>query len=180
MKKIIFVIALILLLSGCSMMRNTPTSAVEEWLNNYQTNNEPLIERVNNWLNDQKLSDEDRKLYKSALDRQYSNFSYEIKNENVIDDTAEVEVEIEVLDYNTSIKKSREYFSTNQEEFIDNKVDDNDIDTLKEFIEYKIKELMNVEDKTKYNITFYLSKTDNEWYVKDLSNDDFLKLYGLY
>ena len=55
-----------------------------------------------------------------------------------------------------------------------------DAEETKEFIERQIDALTKVEEKTKYQVTFYLEKEENEWVIKDLDQDTFLKMYGLY
>lgn len=54
-------------------------------------------------------------------------------------------------------------------------------DETSKFIDYKIKQLKDVTNKTKYDITFYLSKDENdEWVLEDISDIDREKLHGLY
>ena len=54
------------------------------------------------------------------------------------------------------------------------------IDNISSFIDYKIKELKNVNDKTKYDLTFNLTKKDGKWKIDELSDEDRQKLHGLY
>ena len=49
------------------------------------------------------MNEEEKKEYKMLLEKQYQNLSYKIKNEEIVGNNATVEVEIEVLDYATSI-----------------------------------------------------------------------------
>lgn len=48
------------------------------------------------------------------------------------------------------------------------------------FIDFKIKQLKDVTDKAKYEITFHLTKEDDEWIIEDISDTDRQKLHGLY
>ena len=151
--------------------------------------------------NEESMSEDQRKEYKILLEKQYQNLSYKIKNEEIEGDSATVDVEIEVLDYQSSIKKSKEYYAEHKDEFKDDKKEDsdnNDDNTLKDkaedvkdevkdkfddissFIDYKIKELKNVNDKTKYDLTFNLTKKDGNWTIDDLTNEDRQKIHGLY
>ena len=43
-----------------------------------------------------------------------------------------------------------------------------------------IKEMKDVTDKTTYQITFNLTKTDGEWTIDDITDADRQKLHGLY
>ncbi len=48
------------------------------------------------------------------------------------------------------------------------------------YIDYKIKQLKNVTDKVKYEITFNLIKENNTWKVQDISDMDRQKIHGLF
>ena len=48
------------------------------------------------------------------------------------------------------------------------------------YIDYKIKELKNVTNKVKYDITFHLTKKNDKWYLDDISDIDRQKIHGLY
>ena len=54
------------------------------------------------------------------------------------------------------------------------------VDTISSFITYKIKQLMDVTDKAKYEITFHLTKEDGEWKIEDLTDVDRQKIHGLF
>jgi hypothetical protein len=149
------------------------------------------------------MSEEQKSTYKELLEKQYQNLSYKINDEDISGDTATVDVEIEVYDYQTTITKARNYYLEHQEEF--NKEEDNDnetdnsndnivsdtvedikevtedtIDKIKSYIDYKLKEMKTVTEKTKYDITFTLTKEDGVWVIDELSETDKLKLHGLY
>ena len=109
-------------------------------------------------------------------------------------------MDVEVYDYSNSIIESREYFIDHRDEFdeeeniLDNDGADTDndgeteegeivggsVDGISSFITYKIKQLMDVTDKAKYEITFYLNKKDGEWVIEDLTDVDRQKLHGLF
>lgn len=48
------------------------------------------------------------------------------------------------------------------------------------YIDYKIKELKNVTNKVKYDITFHLTKENDKWRLDDISDIDRQKIHGLY
>lgn len=181
MKKVLLLITAILLATGCSMNMSSPTSKVEEVLNNYQNLDNSIDYDLNRMVDrEEKYSDEDKKSYREALERQFQNLSYKIKNEEIDGDNATVEVEIEVLDYKSSYDKSKQYFIDNKEEFTKDEVDEGKIEELAEYIKYKIKELANVKDTVKYDITFNLQKENKEWVIEDISDEDLEKLLGIY
>lgn len=180
MKKIILLLLSIILLTGCRTNMETPTSVVESYLKKYQDMDSSLEKNLEKIMDREKLEDEQKSKYKSTLEKQYQNLSYKIKNEDIEDDKATVDVEIEVLDYGNTNKKSLKYFQEHQDEFVKEKVDNDKIEELKEYIEYKIEELSKTDEKIKYSMTFNLTKEDDKWVIEDVEENDLLKFYGLY
>lgn len=201
-KIIVFLSLLVLCMTGCSMNNmNTPTGKVEEFLGKYQSMDSEVLTQLDNVIsNDTTMNDEQKSDYRSLMEKQYQNLSYKIKNEEIDGDEAEVLVEIEVYDYANSIIESREYYSEHRDEFDDDDTGvDNDgtdtnndgeseegevvggaVDNISSFITYKIKQLMDVTDTAKYEITFHLNKVDGEWVVEDLTDVDRQKIHGLF
>lgn len=200
MKKIFIVLAAsIVLLTGCGASLNTPTGAVEEFLSKYQNLDKDVLAQLDSVIaNDNTMSEDQRSDYRDLMITQYKNLSYKVKDENIVDDEAEVDVEIEVLDYASNINESRIYFRKHADEFNDKDNNGNTdsgnngiaddigegigdaIDNISSFIEYKIKNLKDVTNTTTYTMTFYLTKIDNEWVVEDMSDVDVQKIHGLY
>ncbi len=191
MKKIIVCLSLLLLLAvGCTNTMNTPTKKVEELLGKYQKMDSTVLAQLDSVISeDVNMSDEQKKEYRSLMEKQYQNLSYKIKNEEIKGNNATVDVEIEVFDYATSIALSRKYYSEHKDEFKDEEKDDDTvgekveeaIDKSSKYIDYKIKQLKNVTDKKKYDITFNLSKDeDGIWKLDDISDIDRQKIHGLY
>lgn len=220
MKKLLITFSLILILvTGCGTKMGTPTAKVEEFLGKYQSMDSEVLTQLDSVIaTDSAMSDNQKKEYKSLMEKQYQNLSYKIKSEEIDGDNASVDVEIEVYDYATSITKSKNYYNEHRDEFMENDTDnsqsneetkENDKETdesgeiiggvvedaadsigdavedmlekSEKFIDYKIKQLKDVTDKAKYDITFYLSKDENdEWVLDDISDSDRQKLHGLY
>lgn len=220
MKKLLITFSLILILvTGCGTKMGTPTAKVEEFLGKYQSMDSEVLTQLDSVIaTDSAMSDNQKKEYKSLMEKQYQNLSYKIKSEEIDGDNASVDVEIEVYDYATSITKSKNYYNEHRDEFLENDTDnsqsneetkENDKETdesgeiiggvvedatdsigdavedmlekSEKFIDYKIKQLKDVTDKAKYDITFYLSKDENdEWILDDISDSDRQKLHGLY
>ena len=181
MKKfLLLMIISIMFLTGCGTNMNSPTNAVEDYLKKYQDLDGEVISQLDSVISsDVSMSDTQKKDYKELMINQYKNLSYKIVNENMVDDEAEVDVEIEVLDYASSIGESRIYYNNHRDEFSETSSDD-DIDNLTSFIDYKIKNMKNVTSTTKESITFYLNKVDGEWVVENPSDVDLEKIHGLY
>ena len=80
MKKTIYLfIILLIILTGCKSVNNTPTKRVESFLSDYQNLNPSVIERLDNEINKEKLSKDQKKKYKDLMKKQYQNLSYKIK-----------------------------------------------------------------------------------------------------
>ncbi|MDD6942301.1 MAG: hypothetical protein SOV80_00095 [Bacilli bacterium] len=191
MKKILVCLSLFLLLAvGCTNTMNTPTKKVEELLGKYQKMDSTILAQLDSVISeDVNMSDEQKKEYRSLMEKQYQNLSYKVKNEEIKGNNATVDVEIEVFDYATSIAEARKYYSEHKDEFKDEEKDDDTvgekveeaIDKSSKYIDYKIKQLKNVTDKKKYDITFNLSKDeDGIWKLDDISDIDRQKIHGLY
>lgn len=183
MKKIIIMGSIMmLLLTGCNMNMNSPSKKVEEFLSKYQSMDSDVLTQLDNVIaDDSSMSDEDKKEYKSLMEKQYQNMSYKIKNEKVDGDIASVDAEVQVYDYATSVQKSKKYYDEHKTEF-NGKNEDNDglVGESAKYIKYKIEQLKNVNDKVKYTITFNLHKDGREWVVDDISDVDLEKIHGLY
>ena len=178
-KKILFVFLGLFLLVGCTDTTNTPSKKVENFLSKYQNLDDDVLTQLDLILESDTEMDEDQKKdYRSLMEKQYQNLSYKITDEKVEDDTATVDVEIEVYDYQTSITKSKEYFDSHKDEFVTD--DDNDETDTKKYIDYKIKQMKDVTDKTTYTMTFNLTKDNGEWVVDDITDTDRQKVHGLY
>lgn len=154
MKKIIILLLPILFLLGCENTLNTPTSKVESFFKKYQTLDKNVLLDLDNYIDkNNKLTKKQKEEYKEVLKKQYQNLSYKIKNEEVEKDVSIVETEIEVLNYSNINEKD---------------------------IYKKIDKMKNVEEKKKYEITFYLNKEKGVWVIEKLNDDDYLKINGLY
>ena len=185
MKRILLGLSFIVLfIVGCTNTMNTPTKRVEELLGKYQKLDSAVLAQLDNVIaEDTTMTDEQKKEYRSLMEKQYQNLSYKIKGEEITGDDASVDVEIEVLDYATSINESRKYYSEHRDEFKDEDIDKTEtvIEDNTKYIDYKIKELKNVTDKKKYDITFNLVKDkNNNWKLEDISDIDRQKIHGLY
>ena len=197
--KLVIVIPFLLLFAvGCSSTMNTPTSKVESFLGKYQSLDNAVLTQLDQVISDDEMMDKEQKeKYKALMEKQYQNLSYKIENEDINGDNATVDVEIEVLDYASTINKAKKYYEEHKDEIENNEKDGNDKEDnsnleddvddansmVKEsaaYINYKLKELESVSDTTTYTITFYLSKENGEWMIQDLSDLDRKKLHGLY
>ena len=165
MKKILLTMILsALFLVGCNRITyNTPTSKVEEFLGKYQKLDKDILTDLKKMIDkEENMTEDEKKEYQKLLEKQYQNLSYKIKNEIIKKDTATVDVEIEVLDYNSAITKA-------------NKKCEN-----KNMVTCKIEEMKLANSKIKHDMTFTLYNEEGKWLIEKLNNDDVKKLHGLF
>lgn len=174
MKKVLYLLIGIVLLTGCSCtanMGNTPTKKVEEYLNKYQSNDEDVVNDLNDVLtNDTTLTDSERSEYNEFMKKHYGDLKYEIKDEKIDGDIATVDAEVTVRSYADVVNEANSYRLSNPDEFDDNNT----------FASYRLNKLKEVTNTETYTITFHLTKEDEVWKLDNLSEDDLRKLSGLY
>lgn len=180
MKKLLSILGIALVLTGCSIgknMSNTPTKRVEEYLGNYQTLHSNVLSKIDSIVNNEELFDEDqRTTYKDILKKHYQDLTYTIKEETVNGDKATVETEIEVNDYTKALKEAETYRTTNETEFLG----ENDVFDESKFAKYKLDLLKSSKDRVKYTIYFSLTKSNDEWVLDDLTDTEEEKILGIY
>ena len=159
MKKILIIIVLLTLI-GCAL-NNTPTSKVEELLGKYQGlkveyNYQDLVQ------NDS-IPKEIKNKYKEIIKKQYQSLTYEVKEETIDGNNATVTTEIEVLNY-------KEILDTYDINAI------NDKKIHKEIIE----KLNKTKDKTVYTIDFTITKSNSNWKLNPITEEQQRKLLGIY
>ena len=177
MKKILWVLLIIICLTGCNNLMNTPTKKVEYLLSKYQSNDNEVIKQLDETLlTDAILTKKQKDKYKSIMQKQYKDLKYNVKNEAIDGKTAVVEVEIEVYNYAKAITNSENELLNNSDNFKDST---GEVDTTK-YNDYKLSNLEKVTERVKYTINFTLSKVDEEWIVDDLTETERMKIHGLY
>ena len=178
MKKIIAVILLTLVFTGCgSNLMNTPTKKVEAMLNNYITLDSKVIEDLDETLLTETIMNNDQKEhYKKILKRQYQNLSYTIKDETIDGDKATVEVEINVYDYYKINKESEAYLNNNIKDF----TNEDGTKNLTKYNDYKLDNLDKAKDKITYTLNLTLHKTSDNWVLDYLTDVEISKIHGLY
>ena len=132
-KRLIYLscIMIVILLSGCTM-DNTPTKKVENFLDNYTSGSDTVLNQLKEMVDsDSMMDDNQRNTYSDIMKRQYKDMTYEIKDETINGDNATVTAEIEVYDYYKANKDAETYYNNNPDEF---KSDDNEglVDKVKD------------------------------------------------
>ena len=177
MKKILWALLIMIFLTGCDNLMNTPTKKVEYLLSKYQSIDEKVLNQLDETLlTDAILLPEQKERYKNIMQKQYSDLKYTVKDEAIDGKTAVVEVEIEVYDYSKAVSNTEDDLINNSDKYKDST---GEINTTI-FNDAKLTNLENVSDRVKYTINFTLSKTDDEWIVDDLTETERMKIHGLY
>ena len=176
MKKIIICLIsflTILTLTGCE---DSASMAVEKYLAKYNSLDSAVITDMQNIIEKENLSDENKKLYRSIFEKQYTDMTYKIVEEEYDGDEATVEVQITVYDLYKVQTEAAEYLVQHPEEFNNEQgVYDSTL-----FTKYKLDKMKTSLDTVDYTIEFYVVKTSNGWTVSSLSTSDLEKIHGIY
>ncbi len=178
MKKILVIFAFLFGLVGCTIgPANTPSKAVEEYLDRYIDNSDVVMEELDDYVADRnELDDEQKDTYKEILKKQYSDLKYEITDEKYDGDTATVTVKLTVYDLYKVQKDADKHLADNADEF---KNDEGVYDASK-FIKYKLDQMKDTTDTIDYTLEVNVTKVDNAWQVEQLSNEALQKIHGIY
>ena len=162
---------------GCDKIGNTPTKKVEELMGKYQSIDEDVTNNMEDVIDlENNLTDTQKDRYRELLKKQYSNLTYEIKDEKIDGDNATVEVEIEVYDLSKATSEAEDKLANNPEEFNDEKGSYND----ELYTDYKLDRMEKAKDRTKYTLDLTLTKEDGEWEVDNLTEIERDKIHGIY
>lgn len=163
MKKILLIIFSFTMLVGCSL-GNTPTSRVEDMLTRYQMVNDDIDTSYTNLTNDTNLNQDIRDGYEDAIKMQYKKLSYEVKDEVIDGDNANVTIEIEVMNYKSAIDKY------NRADYEVNK-----------YHELILDEMKRTKEMVTYTLDITLTKDKNDtWNIDNLNIENRNKLLGIY
>lgn len=168
MKKIISMFIFLLLLVGCSLS-NTPTAQVEDLLSKYQMLDSDIKSGIDDVLEGESLTTAQQERYRKIIEKQYKNLMYEVKEEEIDGNVAEITVEIEVLDYKKAVNEiNSTYQGLNNY-------------TVEQYNNAKLNALEDVKDKVTYRVEFEVIKDDDgNWKLSSLDNETIKKIQGMY
>lgn len=176
MKKILLLICMCLALVGCGLKETKAEDAVKDYLNQYKNLGDTVITDLATLVDAEELNDDQKKVYKGILEKQYQDMTYKIVEAEYAGDTAEVEVTVTVYDlYKAQIDAST-YLSNNLDEFND---EDGSYDNEK-YLDYKLEQMKKTTDTVEYTINFKVEKIDGKWTVEQPDTDDLEKIHGIY
>lgn len=178
MKRIIngiFILFIGLFLTGC-MGNKTAREAVSDYLEMYITLDSKVVDQLNEFVDNEDLTDEQKVVYKDILKKQYSTMTYSILDETYDGDTAYIKTKINVRDLHKVQEDALEYYNNHKPEFND----EAGIYNKSLFLDYKLNEMKNANEMTSYEIEFKVEKDGNNYEVSQLSNEDLEKIHGIY
>lgn len=162
-------------LTGCE--EGSPTKEVESFLSKYQTLDNEIVTKITDEVNnDTELTSDQKEKYIDFWKKHYQEMVYTIKDEEINGDKATVKVEIEVNDYSKVITATNTYLVEHPNDFIDV----NQQYDVSKFNDYKLDQLDKTSDRVKYTFEFNVNKIDKKWQLEDLTEEDYLKLTGMY
>ena len=174
-KILLFSVWLLLLLTTACSLGDTPTSEVERLLARYNNQDEEIMVELNDYINDNNLTDEQNNKYKDIYTRQFKDMKYEVKEELIDGDNATVTVQITVYDYYKVGNDARVYLDDNMDEFMTNGVYDESL-----YVDYKLKKLESTDKTVDYTLDFSLTKVNNKWQINSLTTEQLEKIHGVY
>ena len=72
MKKIIALLLVVFIVTGCTLVGSKPKDSVSRFLNNYKNNSESVVKELDEYLASQDLEEETLKDYKELYLKQYN------------------------------------------------------------------------------------------------------------
>lgn len=174
MKKILAIFIILFSLAGCGV--KTPKTAVEDYLRKYKTLNSEVLVDMEQIIDKENLTKEQKDLYRDILKKQYKDLSYEIVDEEIDGDNSYVTAKIKVYDLYKAQSDANKYLEEHREEFND----ENGNYSATKFMDYRLKNMKNTNDFIEYTITFSVSKENDTYVVAQPTDNDLLKIHGIY
>lgn len=178
MKKMVLslsVIFVMFLMAACGENKSA-YETVSDYLDLYRNNDKSVVNQLNSFVNNEKLTSEQKDLYVDAIKREYQSLEYEMVSEKYDEEYAYVVARISVLNLNKAQKDAYQYFISNEDEFKNN---DGSID-LEKYTTYKLNRMKEVDEYVTYDINFKLKNDNGKFEVMQLSNEDLEKIHGIY
>jgi len=175
MKKIIIFLTCIFLVVGCACSNDKATDAVKDYLNDYKGLSANVLKDIDKLIEKENVNDKNKDAYRDTLKRQYRDLMYTIENEDYDGDTAKVTVKVTVYDLYKAQKNSNDYLNAHQDEFLTDGVYD-----ATKYIEYKLKQMNEMNDTISYNVVFKVKKNNNKWEVEQPDDETLEKIHGVY
>ena len=174
MKRLLVVFIILLTLTGCG--GNTAKGAVDSYLKKYRNLNSEVLIDLEKLVEDENLSSEQEDKYRDILKKQYKDLTYEVIEEEYDNDISYVTVKISVYDLYKAQNDASIYLRNNPEEFYN---ENNEYD-VNLYLDYKLDEMKNMNDKVEYKVTFTVIKEDDKYIVEQPTEEVLQKIHGIY
>jgi PBP1b-binding outer membrane lipoprotein LpoB len=161
MKKLLSILFIFFLLTGCgnniTTKTSTPSDEVRNFFSKYTSLDQEVVNQLNGVINEESMTDTQKAQYLDVFKRQYKDLKHNIIDEQVNDNNATVSVKIEVYDYYTVIQNANTYLTAHQKDF------NNAEGTFDErkFWDYKLEQLQTTTSRRPYSMDLTLTKIDN-------------------
>ena len=178
MKKVVLGILLLICMfciCGCGMEKSARDVAIE-YLELYRNKDKVVIDELDEFIENENLTDEQKEKYKDILEREYGTLMYKVVDEQYEGNVAFITMEITVIDLYKSQEESAKYFNDNPTKFNDEDGEyDRDI-----YTDYKLDMMSKETDTVTYTIDIKVEKDGDDWKVVQLSNESLEKIHGIY
>ncbi len=172
MKKILTILLVTLLLTGCG---KSAKMEVENYLKKYKTLDSEVLVDLERVVESKDLNEKQKDKYRDVLKKQYKDLSYEIIKEEYDADISYITVKIEVYDLYKVESDASYYLENHRSEF-----EDNGTYNASKYMDYKLDKMQNTTDRINYDITFTVTKEDDDYVVMQPTENDLLKIHGIY
>lgn len=167
----------VLLFGGCTFgFTTSPIKEVETLLGKYQSKDINVTTQIDYLIAKENMTDNQKQEYRAIMLKQYSNLTYDIKDDIIDGDNAIVSVEIEVYDYASILREVDVYVTANPTSFMD---ENGNISTAL-YTEYKLEQLSKATNRIKYTLDINLTKLNNNWVIDSLTEVDLQKIHGIF
>ncbi len=166
MKKFLLILSSLFLLVGCSLIKETPSKAVETLFKKYQNLDEAVLSDLELSSEATNLTSSEKEKYMKSMKMQYSDLKYEIVSEEVEGDEAIVTVSISVYDFYKVEKEANEKRSEYESE--------------EKFMDYKLDSMLSADERIDYTISINVTKEEDKWKVEDFDRVTLEKIHGTY
>lgn len=174
MKKILSLVLLLLILTGCS--GSNARMAVESYLKKYRNLDSEVLVDLENIIKEENLTNEQEEKYRDILKKQYKDLTFEIVEEEYDNDVSYITVNISVYDLHKAQSDAALYLENNQEEFND----ENGTYDSQKYIDYKLDRMKDTTEKVDYTIVFTVIKESDKYVVEQPTENDLMKIHGIY
>lgn len=168
MKKIALIVITLFFLVGCRS--DLPSDVVKNYFSLYKNQNEKILTELDGLIKNEELSEEQGKIYKEMMIKQYKDLNFDITSETYNGDEAIITANIEVYDLYKSQKEAEDYRNTHREEFND----------YNDYLNYKLDKMKKNTAKANYTINFKVRRKEKEWVLETIPTEDLEKIHGIY